>query len=85
MAGTLAKLTVGVMGSGASAHGEDARAVGELLADLGVNLLTGGGGGVMREVSRAYVRSPRRQGICIGIIPCASEADRAKPQARLPQ
>ena len=81
---TLAKNTVGVMGSGTSEHENDARAIGELLADLGVNLLTGGGRGVMRSVSRAFTQAPGRSGICIGIIPCESESDRETPRDGYP-
>src|SRR5262245_38230393 len=81
---TAAKQTVGVIGSGTVEHEECARAVGELLADLGVNLLTGGGRGVMTAVSRAFTRRPRTRGICIGIIPCESETDRARPKAGYP-
>jgi uncharacterized protein (TIGR00725 family) len=81
---TLAKYTVGVVGSGRSEHEESARAVGEALADLGVNLLTGGGAGVMNAVSRAFTLHTPRRGICIGIIPCASEADRATPKPGYP-
>jgi uncharacterized protein (TIGR00725 family) len=84
MAATLSALTVGVIGSGSSEHEPSARAVGELLADLGVNLLTGGGRGVMTTVSRAFTQRPRTRGICIGIIPCESEADRARPKAGYP-
>jgi uncharacterized protein (TIGR00725 family) len=73
----LANRTVGVIGSGTDEHDETARPLGELLADLGVNLLTGGGGGVMRAVSRAFTSRPRATGICIGILPCASETDRS--------
>jgi uncharacterized protein (TIGR00725 family) len=73
-----------VIGSGTFEHAESARAVGEALADLGVNLLTGGGGGVMTSVSRAFTQRPRTRGICIGIIPCESEADRATPKAGYP-
>jgi uncharacterized protein (TIGR00725 family) len=73
---TLSGKTVGVMGSGTSEHDEYARPVGEALADMGVNLLTGGGGGVMTSVSRAFTRTPTRRGISIGIIPCVSESDR---------
>ena len=72
------------MGSGTTEHDDHARPVGELLADLGVNLLTGGGPGVMRAVSRAYVQRPRKRGVCIGIIPCASEADRTTPKPGYP-
>ena len=81
---TLATRTVGVMGSGSAEHEACARPVGELLAELGVNLLTGGGGGVMRAVSRAFTRHRRDRGICIGIIPCVSEADRLTPRPGYP-
>src|SRR5215471_7197978 len=81
---TLAKHTVGVIGSGTDEHEEYARAIGELVADLGVNLLTGGGRGVMTSVSRAFTRRPGRAGICIGIIPCESESERATPKAGYP-
>ena len=84
MSPTLAQHTVGVMGSGTDEHEESARAIGELVADLGVNLLTGGGRGVMTSVSRAFTRRPGRAGICIGIIPCESESERATPKAGYP-
>jgi uncharacterized protein (TIGR00725 family) len=81
---TLSKTTIGVMGSGTIEHEEYARPVGEALADLGVNLLTGGGGGVMTAVSRAFTRTPSRRGISIGVIPCASESDRGTARAGYP-
>lgn len=48
------RVTAGVPGSGAVEHLDLARPLGELLACLGVNLLTGDGGGVMMSVSRAW-------------------------------
>jgi uncharacterized protein (TIGR00725 family) len=84
MSRVLADATVGVMGSGTDEHDEIAREIGELLASLGVNLLTGGGDGVMTSVSRAYVRAKRARGICIGIIPCFSERERARPRNGYP-
>jgi uncharacterized protein (TIGR00725 family) len=84
MAATLSQHTVGVMGSGTDEHEDYARAVGETLADLGVNLLTGGGRGVMMSVSRAFTRRLNRRGICIGIIPCASESERVTPKDGYP-
>ena len=84
MSGILARHTIGVMGSGSDEHEEDSRVVGELLAELGVNLLTGGGPGVMRAVSRAFVKHAGRRGISIGIIPCSSEGDRVTPKAGYP-
>ena len=84
MARTLAEITISVMGSGTDEHDDLASIVGETLADLGVNLLTGGGRGVMTSVSRAFTRHPNRRGICIGIIPCASESNRGSPKDGYP-
>lgn len=60
---------VGVMGSGRQAHEARAAAIGRWLATTGVHLLTGGGGGVMEAVSRAFAQVADRQGLVIGIIP----------------
>lgn len=60
--------TVGVMGSG-SLDTVEAQAVGEMLARLGCNLLSGGGAGQMRAVAKAYVAVPDRAGQSIGVIP----------------
>jgi len=79
----LSDTTVGVIGSGHDAHELLARDVGRLLADLEVNLLTGGGGGVMEAVSRAFTEARRGAGVCIGIIPC-SEADPSRPKDGYP-
>lgn len=84
MKAILSGQTVGVMGSGSDEHEAAARAVGELLAGLGVNLLTGGGRGVMRSVSRAYTAAPRERGVCIGIIPCRSVGERTRPKDGYP-
>ena len=80
----VARQTVGVMGSGTDEHDALAREIGELLARFGVNLLTGGGRGVMTSVSRAFVQAPGRRGVCIGIIPCSSESQRAKHKEGYP-
>jgi len=84
MPAILSKQTVGVIGSGTSEHESTSHAVGELLADLGVNLLTGGGRGVMTAVGRAFTQHQRKRGISIGIIPCESETDRVTPRAGYP-
>jgi len=60
---------IGVMGSGAAPHRERAEVLGRLVARLGAHLLTGGGGGVMAAVSRAFVESPGREGQAIGVFP----------------
>jgi uncharacterized protein (TIGR00725 family) len=80
----VATQTVGVMGSGTNEHDALGRDIGELLAGLGVNLLTGGGRGVMTSVSRAFVQASRNRGVCIGIIPCYSETERSRPRDGYP-
>lgn len=60
---------VGVMGSGSEGHEARATPVGRWLAQAGVHLLTGGGGGVMRSVSRAFFETENRRGLVIGILP----------------
>lgn len=79
----LADLTVGVMGSGTDPHEELSAGVGRLLAELEVNLLTGGGRGVMEAVSRSYLSARRGRGISIGVIPC-EEGDPARPKRGYP-
>ena len=84
MSAILSETTVGVIGSSIEEHDELARAVGRLLAELGVNLLTGGGRGVMRSVSRAFTQTRRERGISIGVIPCLSERERGRPKPGYP-
>ena len=60
---------VGVLGSGSEPHEEKAKPLGEWLACEGVHLLTGGGGGVMEAVSRAFHHVSPRKGLVIGILP----------------
>ena len=60
---------VGVLGSGSEPHEEKAEPLGEWLAYEGVHLVTGGGGGVMEAVSRAFHRVSPRKGLVIGILP----------------
>jgi len=80
----LAKTTVGVMGSGSEEHGLLAVPLGELLARLRVNLLTGAGGGVMTSVSRAFLGANPAEGITMGIVPCAGIDHRAERKPGYP-
>lgn len=73
MVPVLASQTVGVIGSGTDAHADLAEPLGRLLATLGVNLLTGGGGGAMEAVSRAFVGARPSRGISIGVLPCSPD------------
>jgi len=56
------------MGSGVECHDALAAPVGRWLAQQGVHLLTGGGGGVMEAVSEAFAQVPERQGLVLGIL-----------------
>jgi predicted Rossmann-fold nucleotide-binding protein len=62
------RTVITVIGSGrsADAHAAD---VGQLIATLGHDLLTGGGRGVMEAVSRAFFETSPRRGIVIGVLP----------------
>ena len=57
------------MGSGSDEHAHLAEPLGRWLAAEGYHLLTGGGGGVMATVSRAFCSVPDRSGLAIGIVP----------------
>lgn len=56
------------MGSGAEPHKRLSAPLGRLIAESGYHLLTGGGYGVMTEVSKAFCEVPERKGFSIGII-----------------
>lgn len=59
---------VGVMGSGREPFDHLAAPVGRLVARAGHHLLTGGGGGVMESVSRAFFETVPRDGQVLGVI-----------------
>lgn len=70
---------VGIMGSSTRPHRERAEAIGGWLATQPVHLLTGGGTGVMAEVSRAFSAVAGRKGMVIGVIPGLEEgSDRGR-------
>ena len=60
---------IGVLGSGSSAHEKQSTALGQWLATQSVHLLTGGGGGVMHAVSKAFAESEGRVGMVIAVVP----------------
>lgn len=70
---------VGVMGSGSHAAEERCVALGRWLASEGVHLLTGGGGGAMTAVSRAFFEAEDRAGLVIGILPADSAGGHDPP------
>ena len=66
---------VGVMGSGSELNTDRAQPLGAWLAKIGVNLLTGGGSGIMNEVSKAFASCANREGSVIGVVPGTVEND----------
>ena len=64
------RTVVTVIGSGRSADAHAAE-VGQLIATLGHDLLTGGGRGVMEAASRAFFETSPRRGIVIGVVPAS--------------
>ena len=60
---------IGVMGSGIEEHDTKSGPLGKWIAENNFHLLTGGGGGVMTSVSRAFTSVENRAGISIGILP----------------
>lgn len=67
------RCVVGVMGSGVDSHEDLAAPLGRAIATAGWHLLTGGGAGTMTATSRAFVRTPDRPGLCIGVLPSAED------------
>lgn len=71
---------VGVMGSGEDVPDPEAAAeVGRLIAELGHDLLTGAGGGVMAAVAEAFTSASPRGGISIGVVPASAPDDHTPP------
>ena len=64
---------VGVMGSGDREYPDKSEPLGRWLAEVGVNLLTGGGEGVMTAVSRAFVSVQNRKGASVGVLPAQQD------------
>ena len=77
---------VAVLGSGREEHEEVAWPLGVLLAELGVHLLTGGGGGVMRSVSAGFASldPPLRRGLVFGILPSRAAGGPPEPPPGYP-
>lgn len=70
---------ISVVGSGTHAHRERALPLGRALAELGVHLVTGGGGGVMAEVARAFTGVSPRPGLSIGVVPAGENGEDPPP------
>lgn len=60
-------------------HPPQAAPLGRWLASIGVHLLTGGGRGVMEEVSRHFVEVEDRKGLAIGVLPTMPGHSRPPP------
>jgi predicted Rossmann-fold nucleotide-binding protein len=71
---TVRMRTIAVVGTGStvgedSDEGRRAMQAGRIIAELGCNLLTGAGRGVMNLSARGFCETPGRKGRSIGIIP----------------
>jgi uncharacterized protein (TIGR00725 family) len=76
---------VGVVGSGSEPHAAQAELLGRVLAEEAVHLLTGGGGGVMEGVSRAFATAPGgRLGLVLAVLPGSSDDGRYQPRPGYP-
>eukprot|EP00730_Choanoeca_flexa_P005160 TRINITY_DN11892_c0_g2_i1.p1 TRINITY_DN11892_c0_g2~~TRINITY_DN11892_c0_g2_i1.p1 ORF type:complete len:411 (+),score=99.22 TRINITY_DN11892_c0_g2_i1:208-1440(+) len=64
---------IGVMGSGTYDYLELTEPLGRWIAKADFHLLTGGGGGTMHAVSRAFTSVNERHGASIGIVPCSAD------------
>jgi uncharacterized protein (TIGR00725 family) len=67
------------MGSGTSAEEMRCRELGGWLANEGVHLLTGGGGGAMAAVSRGFFESTNRAGLVLGVLPARAQGASEPP------
>ena len=76
---TVRRPIIGVMGSHADRHIERAKAVGAWLAREGFHLLTGGGEGVMGEVSAAFAEADPRDGQILAVVPSVPGDPRCTP------
>lgn len=72
---------IGVMGSSQEDSAELAGPLGVLIARLGCHLLTGGRGGAMEAVGRAFCSVEDRRGYALGILP---EGAVANPFVEIP-
>jgi len=69
---------VGVIGSHSEPWEEYAAPLGVWIAQRGFHLLTGGGGGVMLSVSRAFCSVAGREGLVLGVVPMDGAGDVVK-------
>ena len=75
---------IAVLGSGRVSHELLAAPLGHWIARQGYHLLTGGGGGVMTSVSRAFVETSPREGMSIGVLPSREGDPRSQPPSGYP-
>lgn len=68
---------IGVIGSGSQSYSEFSNPLGRWLAEQGYDLINGGGGGVMKEVAKAFSAVKNRQGLVLGVLPAEKSYDSA--------
>lgn len=75
---------IGVMGSAKDPYSDKTSRLGHWIAESGYHLLTGGGGGVMSAVSKAFFETENRAGFSIGVIPGEYKDNRYQALADYP-
>ena len=73
---------IAVIGSGSDRQPHLSTPLGRRLAEKGYSLINGGGGGVMAEIAKAFIKVGNRKGLVVGVIPSASPCDTAEERKR---
>ena len=73
---------IAVIGSGSDRQPHLSTPLGRQLAEKGYSLINGGGGGVMAETAKAFIKVESRKGLVVGVIPSANPCDTAEERKR---
>ncbi len=79
---TKRRTLIGVIGSGSHSYPELSAPLGTWLAKQGLDLINGGGQGVMEEVARTFSEVKNRKGQVIGVIPSLKQTSTPDQRAR---
>ena len=73
---------IAVIGSGSDRQPHLSTPLGRRLAEKGYSLINGGGGGVMAETAKAFIKVENRKGLVVAVIPSASSCGIAEERKR---
>ncbi len=73
---------IAVIGSGSDRQPHLSTPLGRRLAEKGYSLINGGGGGVMAETAKAFIKVENRKGLVVGVIPSANPCGTAEERKR---